>query len=324
LQLLQFLISLLQLLLGNSVNVPPVGGTPSPGQPSPPPPAPCVSPSLSVSTTPGSVSTIPKSSSAPTSSSSLGPKTNLHYASNSNFSGSTYAPGADGFNLADVGSIGEINNLPTGVKALVYLGLCKGADSTFTGKIQPFIGNAKVFGFFLMDEPDPTGKYNPLCTQANLKAESDWIHKNDPGTKTFIVVMNMSSSKTPTYMNTYNPANSDIDFYGIDAYPCRTDYNGCDFTIVNRNINAATAAGIPIADIIPVYQTFGGGSWTTDGGGSYIMPSASQETQLLTTWASVVPNPTFDYAYSWGTQNGDQALTGNTALQQVFSTHNKY
>jgi len=30
----------------------------------------------------------------------------------------------------------------------------------------------------------------------------------------------------------------------------------------------------------------------------------------------------FDYAYSWGTQNSDQALEGSTALQAVFSAHN--
>jgi hypothetical protein len=47
--------------------------------------------------------------------------TNLHYASNSNMVESngvyTYAPGADGFNLADVSSLDGLNALPAGVEA---------------------------------------------------------------------------------------------------------------------------------------------------------------------------------------------------------------
>src|SRR5207247_4122277 len=52
------------------------------------------------------------------------------------------------------------------------------------------------------------------------------------------------------------------------------------------------------------------------------LPPASQERQILATWGPLVPNPVFDYAYSWGTQNSDQALEGSTTLQAVFSAHN--
>jgi hypothetical protein len=37
---------------------------------------------------------------------------------------------------------------------------------------------------------------------------------------------------------------------------------------------------------------------------------------------SVLPNPAFDYAYSWGVQLGDTALSDDSPLQQVFATHN--
>jgi hypothetical protein len=70
-----------------------------------------------------------------------------------------------------------------------------------------------------MDEPDPTGRYSTLCPAANLKAEADWIHANDPGVKTFIIMMNLSSSKTPSFANSYNPANTDIDLFGLDRTP---------------------------------------------------------------------------------------------------------
>jgi hypothetical protein len=37
-----------------------------------------------------------------------------HYTANGNFNGSTYEPGAYGFNVADVGSNAEVAALPTG------------------------------------------------------------------------------------------------------------------------------------------------------------------------------------------------------------------
>ena len=52
------------------------------------------------------------------------------------------------------------------------------------------------------------------------------------------------------------------------------------------------------------------------------MPTATQEQQILATWASVAPTPAFDYAYSWGTQSGDTALSNDPALQAVFAAHN--
>ena len=252
-----------------------------------------------------------------------GPVTGLHYTPNNNVDSSgNYSPGRAGFNLADVSSVGELDSLPSGVQGLVWLGLCDGADSSFINAVQPFIGHPKLFGFYLMDEPDPTGQWNPLCPAANLKAESDWIHAHVPGAQTFIVMMNFDTSTAPTYANTYNPGNSHIDLYGLDPYPCRTEVGGCDYAMIPAAVAAAEAAGIPLGSIVPVYQAFGGGGWSDDGGGKYTLPTSSQEQQILSIWAPLVPNPVFDYAYSWGTQNSDQALEGSTALQAVFLAHN--
>jgi hypothetical protein len=174
-----------------------------------------------------------------------------------------------------------------------------------------------------MDEPDPTGRYKAVCPAANLKAESDWIHAHAPGTKTFVILMNFSSSSSPTYRNTYTPANTDIDLYGLDPYPCRTETNSCSYGWIGLAVNAALSAGVPQADIVPVYQAFGYGAWVDDGGGSYMLPSASQEQLLLSTWAAAVPSPAFDYAYSWGSQNGDVPLSQSAALQSVLLAHNR-
>jgi hypothetical protein len=172
-----------------------------------------------------------------------------------------------------------------------------------------------------MDEPDPSA-----CSAASLKSESDWIHANDPGTYTFIVETDLSSSKHPTYRGGYNPANSDIDLYGIDSYPCRSENPAsapCRYSWLSLSVTAAEREGISLAKIVPVYQAFGGGTWVDDEGGSYELPTAAQESKILSTWARLVPTPVFDYTYSWGSQNGDRTLSSSPALQQVFLEHNK-
>ena len=252
--------------------------------------------------------------------SASGPRTSEHFAANGNFSGSTYDPGAVGFNLADVSSNAETEGLPAGVKGLEWIGSCAGATSSFQSQVQSFIGDPKVFGFYLMDEPDPSS-----CSAANLKAESDWIHANDPGTYTFIIEQDLSSSNHPTYQGGYNPANSHVDLYGLDPYPCRSENPAsapCAYSWLSLAVTAAEKEGIQLADIVPVYQAFGGGTWIDDGGGSYQLPTAAQESEILSTWASLVPTPVFDYTYSWEVQNGDQTLKGSPALQPIFLTHN--
>ena len=274
-------------------------------------------------TRPPTTTTTTSSTTTTTLAGNSGPATGLHYAPNHNFDSSGYVPARAGFNLADLSSVSTLTSLPDGVKGLVWLGLCNGADATFINRVQPFIGNPKLFGFYLMDEPDPTGRWHPLCTAANLMAESDWIHANVPGALTFIVMMNFDSSLTPTYLDTYNWDNTHIDLYGIDPYPCRSELNGCDYDMIPVTVAAVEAAGITLDSIVPVYQAFGGGNWVDDGGGKYTLPTSTQEQQILSTWASLVPNPVFDYAYSWGTQNSDQALESSTDLQAVFSAHNQ-
>ena len=110
--------------------------------------------------------TRPRTITTPTPVAGDGPVTGLHYAPNNNFEpGGNYAPGRVGFNLADVSSAGEVSSLPSGVKALVWLGQCNGADSSFISAVQPSIGDPKVYGFYLMDEPDPTGQWAPAVRQ---------------------------------------------------------------------------------------------------------------------------------------------------------------
>jgi hypothetical protein len=233
------------------------------------------------------------------------PNTSLHYTANGNFVNGQYAPGADGFNLADVSSASVLSEVPSGDKALVYLGMTGGVTAAFKAAVTPFIGNSKVYGFYLADEPSPSA-----TTAANFKAESDWIHANDPGAKTFIIEENSSGNLTPQYY--YTPANSDIDLFGLDPYPVQTNVpNDYALNIIPLAVQAAESIGIPQKDLVPVYQAFGGGGYA-----SWILPTAAQEQAILSEWGSVLPNPAFDYAYSWGTQDGDTALSQVPALQQ--------
>ncbi|RUV04311.1 MAG: hypothetical protein E5Y88_10745 [Mesorhizobium sp.] len=248
----------------------------------------------------------------------------LHYTSG----GSAAAIAAAGFNLADVQYVEQLNALPPGMKGLIWLDESSGVTPRFIAKVKPFIGNPKLFGFRLCDEPDITGKYHsPAVSPAALKAEADWIKANVPGAVTFVTLMDMGSFEAPHFMNTFNPANTGIDFFGLDPYPVRGKVFDLDF--IDRTVEAAVAAGIPLNKIVPVFQAFGGGNWRTYTGGVrdvYKLPTPDQANQIFARWATYAPNPAFDFAYAWGSQNGDTKL-GSTSpealsLRAAFKAHN--
>ncbi|MER9837864.1 calcium-binding protein [Mesorhizobium sp. M0145] len=241
----------------------------------------------------------------------------LHYTSGG--SGTDIAQA--GFNLASVQYVDQVNELPEGMKGLVYLDEANGVTQSFIDKVTPFLGNPNVFGFFLVDEPDPTGQWGTYASAANLKAESDWIHEHFPGAKTYITMMSLGTSANPDFRGTYNPANTGIDYYGIDVYPVRTD-GPVDYNMIDKFVAAAQASGIPTSQIVPGYQAFGGGEYNTDMGGKYVVPTAAQMETMMEHWAKLVPSPAFDYAYAWGSQRGDTALESSSELQAVFREHN--
>ncbi|RWQ67253.1 calcium-binding protein [Mesorhizobium sp.] len=242
----------------------------------------------------------------------------LHFAAG----GSATEVASAGFNLVDVQYIDQVNELPDGTKAMVWLNEGEGVTQSFIDKVTPFLGNPKVFGFFLVDEPDPTGQYHTQVDAEDLKAESDWIHSRMPEAKTFITAMNMGSAAEPDFSNTYNYDNTHIDLFGIDPYPVRTGTDTVDYDMIDRTVAAAVESGIPTSQIVPVYQTFGGGNYMTDTDGKYVMPTADQLETMMDHWGKLVPNPAFDFAYAWGSQEGDTALESSPELQAVFREHN--
>ncbi|MER8955798.1 calcium-binding protein, partial [Mesorhizobium sp. M0833] len=130
------------------------------------------------------------------------------------------------------------------------------------------------------------------------------------------------SPTNPDFTNTYNPANTHIDYFGIDPYPVRTGTDTVDYDMIDRAVAAAVKSGIPVSNIVPVYQAFGGGNWETSDGGRHVMPTPEQMQIMIDHWAALVPSPAFDYTYKWGTQNGDTALESSSELQAFFREHN--
>jgi hypothetical protein len=252
----------------------------------------------------------------------------LHYGANNNFDAKgRYMPAHAGFNVADLTQPQRLAVLPPGVKALVWVGMCDGVTPKFLARVQPFIGNPRVLGFFLMDDPDPRPRADRQgsapCEADKLRAESDWLHAHMPGARTFIILMNLGTARQPFYGEAYRPEIKHIDLFSLCAYPCRSELNGCDFNMVERYVAAAEAGGVPRSHIVPNYQTFGGGRWKDDADGQYLMPTPAQEEEIIRRWDALVPHPVFDMVYSWGSQREDYALENDPALQQLFAARNR-
>jgi hypothetical protein len=249
------------------------------------------------------------------------PSTSLHYAPNGNFSQSgQYLAGVDGFNLADISSYdkSKLDQLPDGVRGLVWLGTCAGPTASFQSVVSAFAGDPKLFGFYVMDEPSPS-----TCPARNLLAENTWIHAHVPGAKTFAILENRGRATQPKFAGTYTPGDSGLDLIGLDPYPVRSELRDPDYSAIAGYVRSAEGIGWPASSIVPVYQTFGGGNYADDANGHWVLPTPGQERQMLARWAEVIPHPQFDYAYSWGSQNADTGLSQSPGLQAVFAKKNK-
>ena len=93
--------------------------------------------------------------------------------------------------------------------------------------------------------------------------------------------------------------------------------------MIDRYVAAAASAGVPRPQMVPVYQAFGGGGWSDDHRGRYVLPKVVQEQEIIARWDALIPSAQFDYVYSWGSQRGDLALDSSSDLQTVFARHNR-
>ena len=250
--------------------------------------------------------------------------TRFHFTPNGNLGpDGTYLPAKAGFNLADVSGRGELDLLPNGVKGLVWIGTCDGATAYFKQAVLRVISDPKLFGFYLMDDPDPRWWiWRNRCPAANLKAEADWIHAQRSDVVTFVSLMNLGESESPSFGKSYTPETTHADFFAVAPYPCRTEWKTCHFDMIERFVHTAVDSGIPISKLVPIYQAFGRGKWHTDTGGAYRMPNSDELQEIIRRWSQLLPSPPFDFAYSWGSQREDVSLGSSPESQGIFLKHN--
>ncbi len=252
-----------------------------------------------------------------------------------------------GFNLFDVGGSTKnpsgvntiINGLPSGAKALVWVGNLDNTDCTpafsygqFTAQVDALKNNPRVFGYYLSDEPHPS-----VCPSAasDIKSRADYIHVNAPSQKSFIVILdgsNMCGSNLGCEYTALNPAHTNVDYFGIDPYPCHYAADGvtavpCDNSQITARVNSAISSGIPASAIVPTFQVFGQAGRTDGKSIYYRMPTSTELSSMLSAWANLVPQPAFDYAYSFGVQCSSscpapQAIANHPEIQAIIEAHN--
>jgi hypothetical protein len=237
------------------------------------------------------------------------PVTGNHFVTN--LHGAVSGPRGVGFNVFDTGSsAGQINALPSGVRALVWLGQkCPTpADDTFRSTVRRLSTNPKVFGYYLSDEPhiaDCPGGPKALATRATFI-----YNLTDGRQRSFIVL-----SKAEDYA-AFRPGVTHVGLVGLDPYPCSTAHPTCDTDKIDEKVNLALSSGIARSSIVPVYQAFG---QTAADSHYYNLPTAAQMRTMLGRWAALVPHPVMDYTYGWGHQSSaNPTLVDSPSLQTVF------
>ena len=253
-----------------------------------------------------------------------------------------------GFNLFDVGGSQNnpsgvnttVNNLPTGVKALVWVGNLDNTNCTpgfsytqFTAQVDALKNNSRVFGYYLADEPHPS-----ICPSAasDILARADYIKAHAPNQKSFILVLdgsNMCGANLGCEYAALAPANTHVDYIGIDPYPCHYAADQvtpvpCDNNVITQRVTSAMANGIPLSAIVPTFQAFGQTGRTDGKSVYYRLPSSSELSNMLNVWAELVPNPAFDYSYTFGVQcstscPAPQAISNTPDIQSVLFDHNQ-
>jgi hypothetical protein len=257
-----------------------------------------------------------------------------------------------GFNLFDLtgsktnptSTLALVNALPEGTQALVWLGNMGNApigqsctppgfsDDEFKAQVDILANSPKVFGYNLADEPHPS-----RCPDAAnaIKARSDYIHTHAPGQKTYITILdgsNMCPEGEGCEYHALRPEITHVDLIGLDPYPCHFDSAGqpvtCDTSKISQRVQVAVANGIPVTAIIPVFQAFGQEGRLDGKTIYYRTPTTAEFQDMLNLWKSLVPNPVFDFVYTWGIQCTEsscpapQSLKNHPELQLLIKQYN--
>jgi len=257
-----------------------------------------------------------------------------------------------GFNLIDItgsktnpaSTLAVVNALPDETQALVWVGNLGNApkgqkcpppgfsDVEFKALVDMLANTPKVFGYNLADEPHPS-----VCPDAAnaIKARSDYIHTYASGQKAYITIQdgsNMCPEGEGCEYHALRPEITHVDLIGLDPYPCHFNNAGqavrCDTSIISKRVELAIANGIPTSAIVPVFHAFGQEGRLDGKSIYYRTPTTAEFQEMLDLWKSLLPNPIFDFAYTWGIQCTEsscpapQGLKNHPELQSLIKQHN--
>jgi len=200
---------------------------------------------------------------------------------------------ANGWNLIDVGSQWSADRLPGRTKGLVWVGdydngSCSWemSDSELRAQVAAAAHDAKVFGYFFSDEPNPYACRN---APAQHRARSSLIHSLDPATRTVIVLDSngFKGRATRDALDQLPLWKGSADYVGLDPYPCY-QHTACDFSWIDRNIRAADAAGLSYWGVV---QAFDDASWR--------WPNPAELSHMLAQWGASRETGYMTFAWSW-------------------------
>jgi hypothetical protein len=105
----------------------------------------------------------------------------------------------------------------------------------------------------------------------------------------------------------------------VSTYTCYwTSTTTCDLDLITEAVEGSVANGIPRSVLVPVFQAFGRGADSAPD--QPRMPTPAQMEQIFARWDSLLPNPVFDYTYSWAIQPEwmETALSTDPRMQTVY------
>jgi chitodextrinase len=219
-----------------------------------------------------------------------------------------------GVNLIDTGSQWSADQLPAGLRGMVWVGdydntTCSWevSDSSLSSTVTAAKGDAKVFGWFFSDEPNPLACPN---APAQHRARSDLIHSLDPSTKTFIVLDSngFAGNLTQDAIDQIPLWLGAADFIGLDPYPCLVN-KSCNYTFISNMIAKADSTGIPYVGVL---QAFDG----TGAGEQFRLPTPTELQTMVNLWAASHEVGSGFFAWDWAPANWN--LNAHPELESVI------
>jgi hypothetical protein len=220
-------------------------------------------------------------------------------------------PGAAsvGFNLLDVDAKAEADALPRGTRGLYWLGDYLNAptcdwekpDAAIAAKVRAAKGDAKVWGYYFSNEPDPYGCPNAI---AQHLARARLIKSIDSTKATYLSLdMNWRAQalkQIPLWVGT-------VDYVGLNPYICFVGRSSCDFAWLNRVIAAADRAHLAYFGHVQAFQAE---EWR--------WPSPLELQRMLNRWAVSKEKGYAVFTWSWG----GSVLASRPPLMRVLRRFN--